>query len=808
MKTFISLGTIAILPILASTILYKIFNHEKVKLSPLAKQIIAGLIFGFIAILGTEYGVPIDGAIINARDAAPICAGLIFGPISGVMAGMIGGIERWLCVYWGGGYYTRLACSISTCLAGIISALLRKYLYDDKTPTWDHAGIIAMTVEVFHMLMIFVTNISDVRRAFTFVRACTVPMVSVNMIAVMLAVFVINRFENRHILEINPKKLTINVQFQTILIIVTLLAFGSMSILDNYLQQQISDEDTELLLRQGISDAMKDVEDRCDDALLHTNRLVAEIIDASDDYDLQEMKDDYNVAEIHVIDENGIIVASTEESYIGFDMSSGSDQSAEFMVLLEPDGPSELVQAYMPISINNDVSMKYSGVRINNGFVQVAYDGNQIESEISSTLLNVARNRRIGEGGVLLIVDQNNQLVSSTDGFFNDNTKHEFSFDENGDQEYTVYECTIDGEENYYMFTNAESYSVVGILPKSEAGFSKTLSAYLNGFAQSILFGSLFVVISMIIKVLIADNVKQINYSLTDITGGELDTVVDVKTNLEFTSLSDGINTTVDALKNYIHEANTRIDSELKYAKEIQESSLPAAFPAFPDYVKQFDIYALMDPAKEVGGDFYDFYIIDKDTLVFTVADVSGKGIPASLFMMRAKTTIKTYAEGGLAVADILTNANFQLCEGNDADMFVTAWIGFLNLKTGELKYSNAGHNRPLLRKANGNFEYLNGPAGFVLGGMEGIVYKEQSLVMEPGDEIFIYTDGVVEATNDKKQLYSDDRLHAVINIHKDEDVQNLCLSIRKDVDIFYDGSEQFDDITELCVKFIDYLKD
>ena len=243
------------------------------------------------------------------------------------------------------------------------------------------------------------------------------------------------------------------------------------------------------------------------------------------------------------------------------------------------------------------------------------------------------------------------------------------------------------------------------------------------------------------------------------------------------------------------------------YAKEIQESSLPAAFPAFPDYVKQFDIYALMDPAKEVGGDFYDFYIIDKETLVFTVADVSGKGIPASLFMMRAKTTIKTYAEGGLAVADILTNANFQLCEGNDADMFVTAWIGFLNIRTGELKYSNAGHNKPLIRKANGNFEYLSGPVGFVLGGMEGIVYKEQSLQMEPGDEIFIYTDGVVEATNKQKELYSDERLKVVLNVHKDEDVQNLCLSVRKDVDDFYNGAEQFDDITELCVKFINYLK-
>ena len=187
------------------------------------------------------------------------------------------------------------------------------------------------------------------------------------------------------------------------------------------------------------------------------------------------------------------------------------------------------------------------------------------------------------------------------------------------------------------------------------------------------------------------------------------------------------------------------------------------------------------------------------------VADVSGKGIPASLFMMRAKTILKTYAENSVGIADIFTNVNYQLCEGNDATMFVTAWMGILDLKTGELQYVNAGHNQPLIRRKGGSFEFLQGPAGFVLAGMDGIVYKQQTLTMEPGDEIFLYTDGVVEATNAEMQLYGDERLRDCLNEHAGEDAKTLCESVRKDVNQFYDGAPQFDDITELSMKFISY---
>ncbi|MBQ2505103.1 MAG: SpoIIE family protein phosphatase, partial [Erysipelotrichaceae bacterium] len=296
--------------------------------------------------------------------------------------------------------------------------------------------------------------------------------------------------------------------------------------------------------------------------------------------------------------------------------------------------------------------------------------------------------------------------------------------------------------------------------------------------------------------------VIDVKESLGHIVEGNLDTVVNVRENREFDELSDDINQTVDKLKTLIKEADERISKELRYAQQIQMAALPNIFPPYPDR-DEFDIFASMDPAKEVGGDFYDLYLLNDSTLVFLVADVSGKGIPASLFMMRAKTIIKKLAEGGVSVGDIFTNANYELCNGNASMMFVTSWMGFLNLKTGVLEYANAGHNPALIKRKGGEYEFLKGPAGFVLGGMEGIAYKKQSVVLEPGDEIFLYTDGVVEATNLDKELYGEERLKKCINSCAGMDARGICETISADVEEFYKGAEQFDDITELSLRFL-----
>ena len=244
-----------------------------------------------------------------------------------------------------------------------------------------------------------------------------------------------------------------------------------------------------------------------------------------------------------------------------------------------------------------------------------------------------------------------------------------------------------------------------------------------------------------------------------------------------------------------------RIGAELNVATQIQADMLPRIFPAFPER-EEFDIYATMDPAKEVGGDFYDFFLVDDDHLAVVIADVSGKGVPAALFMVIAKTLIKNHAQNKEGAADVFTQTNEQLCEGNDAGLFVTAWMGILEISTGKFTYVNAGHNPPLLKHAGGEFEWLRSRPGFVLAGMEDIRYRANVMELTPGDELYLYTDGVTEATNSDQELFGEERLCAALNEASDLPVDELLPRIKKRIDDFVGEAEQFDDITMLGLKY------
>ena len=244
-----------------------------------------------------------------------------------------------------------------------------------------------------------------------------------------------------------------------------------------------------------------------------------------------------------------------------------------------------------------------------------------------------------------------------------------------------------------------------------------------------------------------------------------------------------------------------RIGAELNVATQIQADMLPRIFPAFPART-EFDIYATMDPAKEVGGDFYDFFLVDDDHLAVVVADVSGKGVPAALFMVIAKTLIKNHAQNRETPAEVFTHTNAQLCEGNDAGLFVTAWMAVLEISTGKLTYVNAGHNPPLLQRAGGSYEWLKSRPGFVLAGMEGMRYRENEMELHPGDRLFLYTDGVTEATDANKELYGDDRLLAALDRQGNVPVRQLLTGIKESIDAFVGDAEQFDDITMLGLEY------
>ncbi|MBM6722044.1 PP2C family protein-serine/threonine phosphatase [Pseudoflavonifractor phocaeensis] len=245
-----------------------------------------------------------------------------------------------------------------------------------------------------------------------------------------------------------------------------------------------------------------------------------------------------------------------------------------------------------------------------------------------------------------------------------------------------------------------------------------------------------------------------------------------------------------------------RIGAELNVATQIQADMLPRIFPAFPER-QEFDIYATMNPAKEVGGDFYDFFLVDDDHLAVVIADVSGKGVPAALFMVIAKTLIKNHAQNKEAPGEVFTNTNEQLCEGNDAGLFVTAWMGILQISTGHFVYVNAGHNPPLLRRAGGSFEWLKSRPGFVLAGMEGVRYRENEMELAPGDVLYLYTDGVTEATDAHQQLFGEERLQTALNEQPMLPVGQMLSKIKGCIDSFVGEAEQFDDITMLGLEYL-----
>ena len=244
-----------------------------------------------------------------------------------------------------------------------------------------------------------------------------------------------------------------------------------------------------------------------------------------------------------------------------------------------------------------------------------------------------------------------------------------------------------------------------------------------------------------------------------------------------------------------------RINAELNLASSIQAHMLPCIFPPFPEH-SEFELYAIMDPAKEVGGDFYDFYMVGEDKLAIIVADVSGKGVPAALFMVIAKTLLKNYTQMGTELNKVFETVNRLLCDGNDAGLFVTAWMGLLELSSGKMTYVNAGHNPPLLKRADGQFEYLRDRTGFVLAGMEGVKYRQNTLSIAPGDRLLLYTDGVTEATDPDQQLYGEARLQAFMNRHADGATASVLRELRKDIDVFAGSAPEFDDITMLLLDF------
>ena len=377
--------------------------------------------------------------------------------------------------------------------------------------------------------------------------------------------------------------------------------------------------------------------------------------------------------------------------------------------------------------------------------------------------------------------------------------------------------------DGFYLADGGFGYNLTAMLPITDNGSSiafvgveipmKTLGDNLTAFTLTIsLVTGLVVVFCMLVAIILfyktvispiklsasearnfVANNNEVSEKLKTIrTGDEIQVLSESLLHMEI-----GINEYIDKVTRLTSEKE-RISAELNIATQIQADMLPTDFPDR----KEFDLYATMDPAKEVGGDFYDFFMIDDEHLGLVMADVSGKGVPAALFMVIAKTLIKNRALMGGSPSEVLSYANEQLCEGNGAELFVTVWFAILDLKTGKGVAANAGHEHPVIRRVGGEYElvvYRHSPA---VATLEGLPFKQHEFELQPGDRLFVYTDGVPEATNAHDELFGTERMLTALNKHAQATPQELLPAVRKEIDRFVTTTPQFDDITMLVLDY------
>lgn len=648
-------------------------------------RVFIGCIFGVMSVLGTHFGVDYGTMILNVRDLGPMTAGLFFDPVSGIIAGVIGGIERYIAgKYFFVGTFTTLACSISTCFAGFFAAFLNLYLFKGKKPSIAYSFFMGCVIEVFHMYAVFATHRTDMQMAFAVVKVLALPMVlctGFGLAAVSAVIMIASGEWQNPFRKHETGPVSVSHRFQMWLFGVTAFVLV-ISFLFNYSNQT----------RIAIQEAK---------------------------FDLKTASEDI-VSNYEVIKEKGL-------------------------------DPSKL-------------------------------------------------KLHVGNDGIFMIVDESGKVISSSMDYDWGNSKDYVAELAMTKEEKEYFKATV-YYLNYFCMTRklSDGEKLIVMLPEEAMFAARDVQAYQTFLTDILMFTVIYVLISLLVQSLVVDNLIKVNKSLNKITDGDLDEKVDVYNSSEFASLSDDINLTVEALKGYIDAAEKRMEQELLLAKTIQASALPTNF----DFNNgSFELYATMDPAKEVGGDFYDFFFVDNDRMALVMADVSGKGIPAALFMMRSKTAIRGLAENGFSPAAVLEKANEELCSGNEASMFVTVWIGIADLNTGDIVCANAGHEYPAIRRGDGKFESFKDKHGLPLAAMEGMKYREYEMHLDPGDTLYVYTDGVPEAINVMEEQYGEERMLRALSRNKKAPMKKLLPAVKRDLDKFVDEADQFDDITMLGFRY------
>ena len=357
-----------------------------------------------------------------------------------------------------------------------------------------------------------------------------------------------------------------------------------------------------------------------------------------------------------------------------------------------------------------------------------------------------------------------------------------------------MFSYSYNDREYLCMYRVHDQFIIAAIIPKADIIKNTAFNFMITTVTCYILFALMGIIVYAFLKKNVIQPIQGMTLKVEAVSEGNLDVRLKETSNLEFSMLSDDINIMILTMKRYIRKAAERLDKELALAKDIQYSAVPHIFPPYPER-SEFEIYAHMSTAKEVGGDFYDFFFVDDDHLAIVMADVSDKGIPAAMFMMRSKASIRDRAMQGGTPAEILTDVNDTLCAGNDQKLFVTVWLAIIELSTGNMIETNAGHEHPALCRDQ-NYRLVKYPHLPPLAFMPGIPYTNRQSCLYPGDKIFVYTDGVTDARNIQGDSFGEEGLINALYKAAGDDPKATVESVTEDISSFMNGADRFDDVT------------
>lgn len=629
------------------------------------------------------------------------------------------------------------------------------------------------------------------------------------------------------------KKKIISVVTKWLILAVSVACVLSMVFIYLFLYER-TQNDVYKLLEQNSHDLINDVYRQTDKDYLwnRVGHYQAEIATANLKYpeilnaDFEEHSDEYD--EYSVINNEGKITASSESELCGENVLTSNKKNYEGVARVLKDylkrkDSLKKVSVLISYGDSEELSMAldgkrklyYYGMSMQDWSGVIVYGVNQelYDNNCDAESTEIATYRHIGREGYMLVVGRDDLIIyGGTEGaryaesfphpeLVSDMVEVDYQMEREGEK-ITRGRADFYGVPSYYAISGIKNTLVVAVYPVSEAHESMDRTLRYTLATEIAVFLVLFILILLLEKKFVINDIHRVNETLNSITQGDLEAKADVRRTYEFDALSTDINTTVDKLKLLIKEAEERIDEELALAAKIQLSFIPHEFPPFPDR-DEFELYASMIPAKEVGGDFYDYFFVDEDHLALVMADVSGKGIPAAMFMVMTKDELRhSVMKHGTDVAEAVREVNLELIKENDAGLFVTVWLGVLTVSTGHVDYVNAGHEYPAISHAGDEFVADEDEHSIPLAARKKAKFDAGSFILSPGDILYLYTDGVTEANDSEGEMFRRSRMLEALNSDREASVQDIDDNVRKAVADFVQDAPQFDDTTTLCLRY------